>query len=43
MIIHKPTGKAYKNRLDAKIQMGGEATYTKAFKNNEFIFIDNNK
>lgn len=40
MIIHKPTGKNFKNRKEAKIQMGGSSKFNKAIKNNEFIFID---
>lgn len=41
MMIHKPTQKSYKNRKEAKIEMGGTSKYNKALKNNEFIFIDN--
>lgn len=41
MLIHKPSGIKYENRLEAKIKMGGESKFNKAIKNNEFIFIDN--
>ncbi len=40
MIIHIPTNKYFKNRLEAKISMGGESAYNKALKDKEFIFID---
>lgn len=40
MLKHIPTGKIYENRLQAKIDMGGESVYNKAFKNKEIIFIN---
>lgn len=43
MIIHVPTKKTYKTRLDAKRGLGGEVNYNKALKNNEFIFINTYK
>lgn len=35
MIIHKPTGKIYNNRLEAKLDMG-YSNYNKANKRGEF-------
>ena len=39
--IHKPTGKIYNNRKEAKQDMG-HTNYNKAVKNNEFIFPKEN-
>lgn len=39
--IHKPTGKIYNNRKEAKLDMG-HTNYNKAVKNNEFIFPNEN-
>ena len=39
--IHKPTGKIYNNRKEAKLDMG-HTNYNRAVKNNEFIFPQEN-
>lgn len=39
--IHKPTGKIYNNRREAKLDMG-HTNYNRAVKNNEFIFPKEN-
>ena len=40
MLLHKPTNTYFKNRLEAKIKMGGESNYNKAQKNGEILFIN---
>lgn len=40
MILHKPTNKEYKTRLECKKGLGGETAYNKALKNGELLFIN---